>query len=330
MTEIIGIVSGKGGVGKTTLVANLALSLKELGKTVIAVDCNITTPHLSFYLGGYDYSLSLNDVLRGDTVITSASYYHDGIFIVPASQNLKDLDVDISRLKDSLKGIENVTDVVLLDSAPGLGREAMSVLDACDKIIFVTVPFSPAVNDLVKCTNIIKRYEKKILGTVLNMVRNEKYELKSQEIESITEIPVIAEVPFDKDVLSGLNKRIPILKYKPDSSTSIECMKLAAKILGIGYENMVSSGFYPALKRLTGFPEATFPAIEVFHEEKIKTDADRILDILRLEKSIKISELAKRLNLSKRKTRGLSRTLEKYGLVKYYRSIFGDRLRVKE
>ena len=54
MTRIIGISSGKGGVGKTTVTANLALALKKMGKRVLMIDCNLSTPHLSYYLGVTD------------------------------------------------------------------------------------------------------------------------------------------------------------------------------------------------------------------------------------------------------------------------------------
>ena len=64
MTRIIGVVSGKGGVGKTTLVANLGAALASLyKKDVIVVDCNVTTSHLGLYLGMYYYPISLNKVL---------------------------------------------------------------------------------------------------------------------------------------------------------------------------------------------------------------------------------------------------------------------------
>ena len=64
LTKIIGIISGKGGVGKTTFSANLAIALSNFGKRVVVVDCNITTPHLAYYLGAKNYSITLNNVLK--------------------------------------------------------------------------------------------------------------------------------------------------------------------------------------------------------------------------------------------------------------------------
>jgi len=297
--RIIGIVSGKGGVGKATLTTNLALCLKNLGKRVVTIDCNITTPHLAQYLGAYEYSLSLNDVLRGNATIISASFYHDGILIIPASQKIEDLDVNITRLKDSLKALDEIADIVLLDSAPSLGREALSVLEACEELIFVTIPFLPAINDIIKCKIIAKKLNKKILGIVLNMIKNESHEVRNEEVEFLTGIPVIAQIPFEPDVLNSLSKKIPMLHYRPESGASKECVKLAEKLVG---------------------------SIQI--EEGVKTDADKILEIVRLEGPIKISKVAKKLGLPKTEVKDLTILLSEKGLIEYHYSIFGDRVTI--
>lgn len=78
MTRIIGVISGKGGVGKTTVVANLGVILaSEFKKDVIIVDCNISTSHLALYLGMYYCPITLNQVLKGEAKIEDAMYeYH--------------------------------------------------------------------------------------------------------------------------------------------------------------------------------------------------------------------------------------------------------------
>ena len=64
MTRIISIVAGKGGVGKTFLTSNLAIALTELGKDVIAIDSNLTTPNLGIHLGIPLYPVTLQDVIK--------------------------------------------------------------------------------------------------------------------------------------------------------------------------------------------------------------------------------------------------------------------------
>ena len=77
MTEIISIISGKGGVGKTTLVSNLAVSLTKTNAKVLVIDGNVTGANLGIHLGVPSvYPVSLNDVLNKNAFITQAIYRH--------------------------------------------------------------------------------------------------------------------------------------------------------------------------------------------------------------------------------------------------------------
>ena len=70
MTRVIGVISGKGGVGKTTVVANLgAIFAQKYKKDVVIVDCNVSTSHLGLYLGMYYTPITLKQVLKGDAEI---------------------------------------------------------------------------------------------------------------------------------------------------------------------------------------------------------------------------------------------------------------------
>jgi septum site-determining protein MinD len=326
MTRVIGIVSGKGGVGKTTLVSNLALSLKEFGERVAAVDCNVTTPHLSHYLGAYNYQLSLNDVLKGNAIITNASYYHNGIIIVPASQNLEDLmDSDMSNLKSGLEPLKSITDIMLLDSAPGLGREALSVLNACDEVLFVSNPLTPAINDVQKCAEVVRRLGVKINGIVLNMVRNEGFELTTEQVEKMTGIPVIASIPFDKEILNGLSQRSPIVDYKPNSPSSLACATLASGLLGLPVQERKSviSSVVDSFRRLAS-QKGMVEAENQNYSGNIRTDADRMIEIVNMHGSIGIRALARKMQLSKEETSRIGKTLGEHGLVEFKKPLFRE------
>lgn len=240
MTRVIGVISGKGGVGKTTVVSNLGAALaQQFKKDVTIVDCNVTTSHLSLYLGMYYCPTSLNKVLRNEAPIEEAIYEHfSGAKVIPASLSLQDLEgVDVTQIKDNIKKLFGKTDIILLDSSPGLGREAMATIKASDEIIFVTTPFVPSVMDILRCQEIVNELGIKPLGIVLNMVDNEKYELNKGEIEQLTGMPVIAVIPNDKNVHKSLALKTPVVIFDPKAKSSRELLKLAGNLVGETYQN---------------------------------------------------------------------------------------------
>ncbi|MHA1742774.1 MAG: P-loop NTPase [Candidatus Heimdallarchaeota archaeon] len=234
MTRIIGVASGKGGVGKTTFATNLAIALTKLAQKVVLVDCNVTTPHLSYYLGADTYSFTINDVLSKKVDIESALSNFYGVMFLPASTNVADLDgINIMDLKHHVKKLETpLIDFVLLDSAPGLGREAVSVLEACDEIFFITTPTVPNLMDVKRCAEVVRELDNKKLSLVLNMVDSAKYELPYHEIEKMIQIPVLAKIPFDKNVINSVAAGEPVLLQKPNSPASVQFMQLAANLIG--------------------------------------------------------------------------------------------------
>ncbi|MEM5812540.1 MAG: cell division ATPase MinD, partial [Candidatus Aenigmatarchaeota archaeon] len=231
---------GKGGVGKTTLVANLGAALASFyKKRVIIVDCNVTTSHLGLYLGMYYHPVSLNQVLRGEASMDEAIYDYTipGLKVIPASLSLDELKgVDISELKYRIKDLFGKADIVFLDSAPGLGKEGLATLRTSDEILFVTTPFVPHVIDVIKCYQIAKEVGAKPLGLVVNMSGEGRHELSPQDIEKLVELPVISIIPRDKHILRSLASKIPVVDLNPNSPASREIKRLAAAILGEEYK----------------------------------------------------------------------------------------------
>lgn len=239
MTRIIGVISGKGGVGKTTTAVNLGVALSsKYYKSVALVDCNITTPHVGLSLGVLHESFStLNDVLKGKKDIIDVIHpFSVGLSIVPASLALNDLkDVDITKLKSTLKKTLEDFDIVLLDAAPGLGREGVSAILASDEVLFVTTPYTIAISDILRTKKVVNEAGKEIIGIIVNMRHNKDYELTPKEIEDFTQIPVVGTINYDHDILKSLAAKIPIVMMNERSKTSQEYFRIAAKLLGEQY-----------------------------------------------------------------------------------------------
>jgi septum site-determining protein MinD len=240
LARVIGIVSGKGGVGKTTVTANLgAVLAQSFGKRVTVVDCNVTASHLGLYLGMYYSPATLNKLLRGEVTVEEAIHQHfSGMKLVPASLSLTELEgMDIMQLREIVKPISEKNDIVLLDSAPGLGRESLAVLRASEEVIYVTTPFLPSVLDIVRSQEVVKELGVKQIGVVLNMVGRGRHEMTRTEIEQLTGMPIIAAIPYDKNVDKSLANKMPVVNLNPHSGASKEFVKLGAILSGVPYKN---------------------------------------------------------------------------------------------
>src|SRR3989338_3342962 len=126
MSKFIVITSGKGGVGKTTSAVNLAAAISSFDEDVALVDVNLSTPNVGLHLGAPVVPVTLNHVLSGKAELVDAIYEHEsGAKVIPASLSIKELDnVDAKELKNFAKELKKVSDIVILDSAAGLGDEA--------------------------------------------------------------------------------------------------------------------------------------------------------------------------------------------------------------
>jgi septum site-determining protein MinD len=237
MARIISVLSGKGGVGKTTLVSNLGTALVKMGKKVTILDANVTTPNLSLHLGIPLYPVTLHDVLRDDTSIESAIYDHQtGLKIVPASLSTEALrGIDMDKMQSALSHLLSNNDIIIVDAAAGLGKEAIAALNVADDLIVVTNPELPAVTDALKTIRVAQSNGTNVLGVVVNRVKGLSHEMSMSEIRSMLDVPIISIIPEDIHIPKSISKKIPVVHHKPRSKSSIQFQKLASRITGEPY-----------------------------------------------------------------------------------------------
>ncbi len=241
MARVIGIMSGKGGVGKTTTALNLGLAIRSFGEKVTVIDGDIKNPNLGLYLGVYQPNFTLNDVIKRNVDLNEAKFMHaSGIEIVPAS--LAPSNIGLSRLRDFFDASDGY---YIIDFPPGLGKDTLAILDICDEGIIVTNPNMPSVVSTMRLINIIKSQNKKVLGVIINML-GRSYEIGPDIIDTVCSSPVVGQIPEDDNVRKSAMEKTPVLAYKPYTKASLEFKAIAARITGNEYKK-------PQLAGLRGF-----------------------------------------------------------------------------
>ncbi len=243
MARVIGILSLKGGVGKTSVVASLGSAIGDFNKKVLLVDGNFSAPNLGFQLNVVDPKVTLHHVLDRKAHLRDAIYHAGKVDMVPSSI-FGEPQINPLKLRDALKNVKRSYDIILLDSSPALNEETLAVMNASDELFVVTTPDYPTLSMTLKAVKIAKQKGVHINGLIINKVHNRDFELSSGDIEKTAEVPVLAVIPYDLNILRALANFVPSVDYKQKSEGSEEFRRLAAVLVGEKYKQQNLKGFF--------------------------------------------------------------------------------------
>ncbi len=237
MGKVYSILSGKGGVGKTTTTINLGSALNLLGEDVLIVDGNLSTPNIGLHFGAPIVPITLNHVLDGRADVTDAIYeYSSGIKILPSSLSIKELQkINHNRLSDITKKLRKLSEHIFLDSSAGIGKEAQTAINSGDEIILITNPEMPSVTDALKTAKLAEQYNKHIRGVIITRHQSKKTEIPIENIKDMLELPLLGIIPEDKNMQKALSLKQAIIHSHPNSKASKAYKEVAKKILGERY-----------------------------------------------------------------------------------------------
>ncbi len=237
MGKVIGIIAIKGGVGKTTTVANLGTILsKEHSKKILVVDGNFSAPNLGLHFGITKPEKTLHRVLLNRAKIDEAIIEHsENLHILPSAFISR--KVNPFKLKEKIDKIKNSYDLVLIDSSPTLNEEILSTMIASDELLAITTPDYPTLSTTLRAVRLAKQKKTPITGLILNKARNKKFELSIEDIEKAAETPILAVLPDDIKILESLSLTRPAAIDFKSSKAVIEYKKLAAALVGEKYSD---------------------------------------------------------------------------------------------
>jgi len=231
------IASGKGGVGKSTICANLGAVLSQLGVRTIVVDADVEGASIGL-IYGMDSEAdvpTLQDTLSGKLKPQDAVFElqdANGVRLLLGSirvESLKDIQFDL--FKGVISDLAERYEIVLIDSPAGLGVDSLTAISSCDAMLLVVTPDLLSVTSALKTKVVANRLGCKILGIVLNRVGG-KYDIPTRYIEDLTGLKIISEIKEDEEVKKALSEGKLLLFQSPNSPASVAIKKLAATLVG--------------------------------------------------------------------------------------------------
>jgi septum site-determining protein MinD len=216
--KVITIVSGKGGVGKTTSVANIAVALATHGQKVTCIDGDIGLRNLDVVLGLENRIVyDLVDVIEGRCRLRQAMIRDKQLpelYLIPAAQTRDKTAVspsDMVRLCDELRP---EVDWILIDSPAGIERGFKNAIAAADQVLVMTNPEISAVRDADRVIGLLDAEGKGPAVLIINrlnpvMVRRGDM-LSVDDVLDLLAIELIGVVPEDENVVVASNKGLPL------------------------------------------------------------------------------------------------------------------------
>jgi septum site-determining protein MinD len=214
---VITVTSGKGGVGKTTTVANISAALALAGKRVIAVDGDIGLRNLDLVLGVENLIVyDLVDVVEQRCQLEQALVRDTrtrSLYLLPAAQTRNKTDVTPQQMVALCRELRQKADYVVVDSPAGIEHGFQNVVAPADRILIVTTPDVSALRDADKVIYLLERDWKCQPGLILNRYNHQlasNGEMRGiDDILDILSIDLIGVVPEDRELALTTDRGVP-------------------------------------------------------------------------------------------------------------------------
>ncbi len=219
MSRIIVITSGKGGVGKTTVTANLGMTLAQMGYRVALVDGDFGLRNLDLLLGLENRVVyTAVEVLAGECRLDQAlvrDKRQPGLVLLPATQNRKAEMITPNHMKWMIGELAPQFDFVLIDSPAGIEMGFKNAIAAAQEALIVTTPEISAVRDADRVVGLLEANNISPARLIVNRLRPAMVEasemMSVEDVSEILAVQLIGVVPEDERVITSTNRGEPLV-----------------------------------------------------------------------------------------------------------------------
>lgn len=240
--RVISVTSGKGGVGKTNIAANLAYLLSKRNKKALVLDADAGLANIDVILG-INSPYNLYHVLKGEkTLAQTIVEGPGGIKILPSASGIPEM-TDLSRgqkltLVDELNTLNDSLDFMLIDTGAGISSNVMYFNMAAKEIIVVTSPEPTAMTDAYALIKVLyQRHAKRRFRLIVNMVKNaseakEVYARMSRATDHFLNLTIeyLGYIVLDEKVKDAVRQQTALAEIYPQSPAARCLEKIADKL----------------------------------------------------------------------------------------------------
>lgn len=238
MGELIAILSGKGGTGKTSVCAAVACALSVQGMQVLCIDCDVGLRNLDIALGISEVgALSFQEVASGQYPLEMATQHpvYPGLRFLTAPMNCPADQIDKDSFSAMLSQARRQFDYVLLDAPAGIDAGFDLAARFADRIVLVTGPDPAAVRDATRAGELLEAMGKNNVRLVVNRINKKMAAAMNITVDDIMDragLPLLGVVPEDENVVLSAAFRQPLLGYTKKGAAAA-CRRIARRIRGM-------------------------------------------------------------------------------------------------
>ncbi|MCL2256320.1 MAG: septum site-determining protein MinD [Firmicutes bacterium] len=258
MARTIVVTSGKGGVGKTTLTANLGRSLVRLGQRVVLLDVDLGLNNLDVIMDiekkiVYDIVDVIENRCRPRQALIEDKLAK-GLFVLPSSHSYDSSQINSQNIKAVINSLSAMFDYCLVDCPAGIEKGFHRAVAAVQEAIVVTTPHVSAIRDAEKVIRLLKTYQMKNIHAIVNRARGDMIlnseMVDSSDVSKFLKVPLLGQVPED-DAINLLSNLGLTINARADGYDAIDML---AKNLHFGTNIMFDvtqkyRGFFGGIKR---------------------------------------------------------------------------------
>lgn len=238
MGEVIAVLSGKGGTGKTSVCAGVATALAQSGMRVLCIDCDMGLRNLDISLGMSEQgALSFLDVCQGGYALERAACHPTFplLFFLTAPMRCSADSVEPQAFASMLRQAREKFSYIFLDAPAGIDEGFHLAARYADRVLLVTGPDPAAVRDAARAGDILELMGKPDVRLVVNRVSRKMAAAMSVTVDDVMDragLPLLGVVPEDSNVTLAAVYDRPLLEYSRKGAAAA-CCRIAKRIQGL-------------------------------------------------------------------------------------------------